>query len=147
MNNIVEKIRNNKELKGEYKVENTPVKVIGIGGAALKVLVFESSKFTSKPIWKQHWINFKDDSEKEFTRKLIMRCLDCISFSLPNPCPPTPLTHTYIGEMWSQSYSTTKIPVPHRTQGLISAAIIFLMFSLLRIENNFLELVIDIYFT
>ena len=51
MNNIIEKIRNNKELKGEYKVENTPVKVIGIGGAALKVLVFESSKFTSKPIW------------------------------------------------------------------------------------------------
>lgn len=70
MNNIVEKIRNNKELKGEYKVENTPVKVIGIGGTALKVLVLESSKFTSKPIWKQYWINFKNDSEKEFTRKL-----------------------------------------------------------------------------
>ena len=70
MDNIVEKIRNNKQLKGEYKVESTPVKVIGIGGAALKVLVFEASRFTTKPIWKQHWINFKDDSEKEFTRKL-----------------------------------------------------------------------------
>ena len=70
MENVIEQIRNNKQLKGEYKIENTPVKVIGVGGAALKVLVFESSKFTSKPIWKQHLINFKDDSEKEFTRKL-----------------------------------------------------------------------------
>ena len=94
MNNIVEKIRNNKELKGEYKVENTPVKVIGIGGAALKVLVFESSKFTSKPIWKQHWINFRDDSDKEFTRKLYHEMLKqyLIYFFPPYPDPPTPLT-------------------------------------------------------
>ena len=75
MDNVIEKIRNHKELRGEYKVENTPVKVIGIGEKALKVLVFESSKFTSKPIWKQHWINFKDDSEKEFTRKLYREML------------------------------------------------------------------------
>ncbi len=70
MENVIEQIRNNKQLKGEYKVENTPVKVIGVGGKALNVLVLEASKFTVKPIWKQHWINFKDDSEKEFTRKL-----------------------------------------------------------------------------
>lgn len=70
MENVIEQIRNNKQLKGEYKIENTPVKVIGVGGTALKVLVFEASKFTAKPIWKQHWINFKNDSEKEFTRKL-----------------------------------------------------------------------------
>ena len=38
MDNIIEKIRNNKTLKGEYKVENTPVKVIGIGGTALDIV-------------------------------------------------------------------------------------------------------------
>ena len=67
--NVIEKIRNNKELKGEYKVENTPVKVIGIGGKALKVLVFEPSKFTNTPIWKQYWINFSD-TPTEYTKKL-----------------------------------------------------------------------------
>ena len=61
MENIIEQIKNNKELKGEYRIENTPVKVVGVGGKALKVLVLEASKFTVKPIWKQYWINFKDD--------------------------------------------------------------------------------------
>lgn len=70
MENVIEKIKNNKELKGEYKVENTPVKVIGVGPNALKVLVLEASRFTVKPIWKQHWINYKTDSEKPFTKKL-----------------------------------------------------------------------------
>ena len=100
MDNIIEKIRNHKELKGEYKVENTPVKVIGIGGKALKVLVFESSKFTSKPIWKQHWINFKDDSEKEFTRKLYHEMLKqyLIYFTLSGPSHPAyaPLQRTNV---------------------------------------------------
>ena len=67
--NVIEKIRNNKELKGEYKVENTPVKIVGIGNKALKVLVFEPSKFTSKPVWKQYWINFSD-TPTEYTKKL-----------------------------------------------------------------------------
>ena len=67
--NVIEQIKNNKELKGTYKIENTPIKVIGIGGKALKVLVLEPSKFTSKPIWKQYWINFNDETT-EYTKKL-----------------------------------------------------------------------------
>lgn len=70
MENIIEQIKNNKELKGNYKVENIPIKVIGVGEKALKILVLEASKFTVKPVWKQQWINFRDDSEKEFTQKL-----------------------------------------------------------------------------
>ena len=70
MNNIISKIQNNKSLKGEYKVNNTIVKVIGVGGKALNVLVLEPSRFTSSPVWKQHWINFQKDSGEEFTRKL-----------------------------------------------------------------------------
>ena len=68
--NVIEQIRNNKNLKGEYKVNNTVVKVIGVGGKALNVLVLEPSRFTSTPVWKQHWINFQKDSNMEFTRKL-----------------------------------------------------------------------------
>lgn len=70
MENVIEQIKNNKELKGNYKVENIPIKVIGVGEKALKILVLEASKFTVKPVWKQQWINFKDDSGEEFTRKL-----------------------------------------------------------------------------
>lgn len=53
-----------KDLKGqEFKVDEVlvPVKVVGIGDKALKVLVFEASGFTAKPIWKQYWINFETD--------------------------------------------------------------------------------------
>lgn len=70
MENVIKQIKNNKQLKGEYKVENTPVKVTGVGPEALKILVLEPSRFTVKPVWKQQWINFKDDSGEEFTRKL-----------------------------------------------------------------------------
>lgn len=51
------------ELKTEYKVDEArvPVKVIGIGDKALKVLVFEASTFTKNPVWKQYWINFEKD--------------------------------------------------------------------------------------
>lgn len=72
--NAIEQIKNNKSLKGEYKVENTPVKVVGVGGKALKVLVFEASKFTKTPIWKQFWINFETD-DTDFTRKLYQEML------------------------------------------------------------------------
>ena len=70
MDNIIEKIRGNKKLKGDYKINNTPVKVIGIGNKALKILVLEPSRFTSKPVWKQQWINFSKDSSEELTQKL-----------------------------------------------------------------------------
>ena len=72
--NAIEQIKNNKQLKGEYKVENTPIKVIGVGAKALKVLVFEASRFTFKPVWKQHWINFETD-DTDFTRKLYKEML------------------------------------------------------------------------
>lgn len=72
---MIEQIRNNKSLKGTYALENTQVKVIGVGDKALKVLVFETSKFTSKPIWKQYWINF-DDDHTEPTKKLFKKMLD-----------------------------------------------------------------------
>ena len=75
--NVIEQIKNNKELKGEYKVENTPIKVIGVGGKALKVLVLEPSKFTSKPIWKQYWINF-NDTPTEYTKKLYKEMLKAV---------------------------------------------------------------------
>ena len=77
----------------------------------------------------------------------IMRCLNSISFILPYPGPPTPLTLPYNGLMWLQSSSSTKSSIAHRTQRLLSAAILFLMFSSLRIEKNFLEQVIEVYFT
>lgn len=75
MENIISKIQGNKSLKGEYKIENTPVKVVGVGNKALKVLIFEASKFTSTPVWKQYWIRFKEDSSKELTKKLYQEML------------------------------------------------------------------------
>lgn len=59
-------IKENKEqlkLKKEFKVDKTrtPVKVIGIGDKALNILVFEASKFTKVPTWKQHWVSFEKD--------------------------------------------------------------------------------------
>jgi hypothetical protein len=71
-----------KELKKEYKVGSTgtPVKVVGIGEKALKVLVFEASKFTAVPVWKQYWINFEKDVPKsEMAQKLINEMVKSIS--------------------------------------------------------------------
>ena len=72
----IEKIKGNKALKGDYKVGEalTPVKVVGVGDKALKVLVYEASKFTSNPVWKQYWIRFKED-DTEFTRLLYKEML------------------------------------------------------------------------
>lgn len=53
-----------KDLKGqEFKVDEArvPVKVVGMGDKALKVLVLEGSKFHAKPVWKQSWINYTAD--------------------------------------------------------------------------------------
>ena len=60
-------LKNKGNLKGEYKIDNTKIKVIGIGPKALKVLVFEPSKFVKKPCWKQQWFNYDDltDSGKD----------------------------------------------------------------------------------
>lgn len=61
-------------LKGEYKVDEAlvPVKVVGIGPKALKVLVFEASSFTAKPVWKQHWINYKEDVGKSKRAQMLI---------------------------------------------------------------------------
>lgn len=66
----IETIINNKKARGEYRVDNTPVKVIGVGPEALKILVLESSKFTATPVWKQQWINFRKDCEEKSTQDL-----------------------------------------------------------------------------
>ena len=104
----------------------------------------------------------------------IMRCLNSISFiffHLIRTLPPR-LRSTYSrlmlpdpkyvlslasqpkgqwrGQCGPQSPSLQKpckSSIAHRTQRLLSAAILFLMFSSLRIEKNFLEQVIEIYFT
>ena len=62
-------------LKKEYKVGETltPVKVIGIGDKALSVLVFEASRFTSTPTWKQHFINYKKDIPKMEYAQLLLK--------------------------------------------------------------------------
>ena len=52
------------DLKGkEFKVDEArvPVKVVGMGDKALKVLILEASKFHSKPVWKQSWVNYETD--------------------------------------------------------------------------------------
>jgi hypothetical protein len=72
------------ELKKEFKVgpARTPVKIIGIGNKALKVLIFEASRFTAVPVWKQHWINFeKDVPQSEMAQKLIEEMVKSISQS------------------------------------------------------------------
>jgi len=72
------------ELKKEFKVGSTgtPVKVIGIGQKALKVLIFEASRFTAVPVWKQHWINFEKDIPKaEMAQQLIDEMVKSISQS------------------------------------------------------------------
>lgn len=65
MNSKIALVKENKNIlkNKEFKVDDVlvPVKVVGIGDKALKVLIFEASKFTSTPIWKQYWINFEKD--------------------------------------------------------------------------------------
>lgn len=80
-NNKIELVKaHSSELKKEYKVENTPVKVIGVGPKALNVLVLEASRFCCTPVWKQHWINYKKDvPEKEYAKKLIDEMVKAIS--------------------------------------------------------------------
>lgn len=83
MNNKISLVKDHKdELKKEFKVGSTrtPVKVIGIGQQALKVLVFEASRFTAVPVWKQHWINFdKDVPKSEMAQELIDEMVKSIS--------------------------------------------------------------------
>lgn len=74
-------VKEHKELKGEYKVDEArvPVKVVGIGPKALKVLVFETSKFTCKPVWKQYWLRYKEDAEAPRFQLLIDEMVKTIS--------------------------------------------------------------------
>lgn len=59
--NTIELIKDNKEFcKQEFKVDNTIIKVIGIGPKALKVLVQEPSRFVTKPIWNQTWFKYNE---------------------------------------------------------------------------------------
>lgn len=69
------------DLKNEYKVDEArvPVKVVGIGPKALKVLVFEASKFTCKPVWKQYWLRYKEDAEAPRFQLLIDEMVKTIS--------------------------------------------------------------------
>ena len=65
MNSKIALVKENKSMlkNKEFKIDEVlvPVKVIGIGDKALKVLIFEASKFTSAPVWKQYWVNFEKD--------------------------------------------------------------------------------------
>lgn len=70
------------EIKGQkFKVGEglTPVKVVGIGPQALKVLVYEASRFTKAPVWKDQFINYKDDMEKEYSQLLLKEMVKSIS--------------------------------------------------------------------
>ena len=68
-------------LKKEYKVGSTgtPVKVIGIGDKALSILVFEASRFTATPTWKQHFVNYEKDIPKmEYAQLLLKEMIKAI---------------------------------------------------------------------
>lgn len=72
--NYIELIKNNKEFcKQEFVVDNTTVKVIGIGPKALKVLVQEPSKFVNTPIWNQTWFKYNDltDIGKKLVNEMV----------------------------------------------------------------------------
>lgn len=62
------------EVKGEYKVgpTRTPVKVVGVGPKALKILVFEASRFTKKPCWKDQFVNYAEDIPSQEMAQLLL---------------------------------------------------------------------------
>lgn len=66
------------KVKKEYTIDNTKVKVIGVGFKSIKVLALEPSKFTKFPCWKQHWIKFATDLEKESSKLLLKAMIDSI---------------------------------------------------------------------
>ena len=65
---------NKAQAKGEYKVGKTltPVKVVGVGPKALKILVFEASRFTKKPCWKDQFVNYKEDIPSQEMAQLLL---------------------------------------------------------------------------
>lgn len=66
-------IANKETCKGEYKINNTIIKVIGIGPKSLKVLVQEPSKFVKTPVWNQTWFKYNDmtDLGKDLVRVMV----------------------------------------------------------------------------
>ena len=79
---LVNRSENKKKLKKLYKIGEglTQVKVIGIGPKAIKILVYEASRFTVGPVWKQHWVKYhKDIEEKEYAQLLFKAMVDTIT--------------------------------------------------------------------